>query len=150
MQLFKYNKFWNYLFILDAVFQYSSDQGVDEVTRENFNTCNTTNVLRSYVNGNTTVPLTKPGDRYFVCSNKLYCLGGMKLHVHTEDDKPYSPAPAPSAVAGVDQGTSAATLSRPPSSKKNTNISNGAVNREMGSFHLVSIVLIIVSCLFHI
>ncbi|XP_060215436.1 stellacyanin-like [Lycium barbarum] len=77
------------------VFQYSSFHSVAEVTKENFDGCNTSNVLDSNKNGNTTFPLSKPGDRYFVCGNRLHCLGGMKLHVNVENDA--SPAAAPEA-----------------------------------------------------
>ncbi|WVY98433.1 hypothetical protein V8G54_030584 [Vigna mungo] len=110
------------------IFQYSSGQSVEEVTKENFETCNTTNVLATYGNGNTTVPLRKGGDRYFVSGNKLYCLGGMKLHVHVEgdDDKLIAPTIAPKAVAGSDENT--VTLPNSPSSKKSTHLSAGTLN----------------------
>ncbi|KAK7278566.1 hypothetical protein RJT34_23598 [Clitoria ternatea] len=127
------------------VFQYSSGGSVEEVTKGNFDTCNTTNVLKSYGNGNTTVPLTKAGDRYFVSGNKLYCLGGMKLHVHVQgDDKSLAPALAPTlapkAVAGSDQRT--ASLPQSPSSKKNTHFSKGVVNCGGDALQLVSIALV--------
>ncbi|KAI5399344.1 stellacyanin [Lathyrus oleraceus] len=109
------------------LFQYSSTYSVDEVTKQNFDTCNTTKVLANYGNGNTTVPLTRGGDRYFVCGNKLFCLGGMKLHVHVDDDgQSISPALAPKAVAGSDQRTG--TLPESPSAKKSTPFSNGVAN----------------------
>lgn len=59
--------------------------------------CNTSNVLDSSKNGNTTFSLTKAGDRYFVCGNRLHCLGGMKLHVNVENANvtAVSPAAAP-------------------------------------------------------
>ncbi|XP_059317634.1 stellacyanin-like [Lycium ferocissimum] len=80
------------------VFQYSSFDSVAEVTKENFDGCNTSNVLDSSKKGNTTFPLTKPGDRYFVSGNRLHCLGGMKLHVNVENDvADASPAAAPEA-----------------------------------------------------
>ncbi|XP_042503519.1 blue copper protein-like [Macadamia integrifolia] len=69
------------------LFQYSSSYTVNEVTRDNFNACNVTRALQIYTGGNTTIPLTKPGDRFFVCGNKLYCLGGMKLQVHVNGDQ---------------------------------------------------------------
>ncbi|KAG4997868.1 hypothetical protein JHK82_028639 [Glycine max] len=113
-------------------------QSVEEVTKENFNTCNTTNVLATHGNGNTTVPLTRAGDRYFVSGNKLYCLGGMKLHAHVQgDDKSLAPTLAPKAVAGSDQNT--ATLPQSPSSKKNTHLSAGAANPARDALHLVYI-----------
>ncbi|KAG4919474.1 hypothetical protein JHK84_056782 [Glycine max] len=123
------------------VFQYSSSQSVEEVTKENFDTCNTTNVLATYGSGNTTVPLTRAGGRYYVSGNKLYCLGGMKLHVHVEgDDKSLAPTIAPKAVAGTDQNTS--TLPQSPSSKKNTHFSAGAANCARDAIQLVYIALV--------
>lgn len=122
-----YNNLRIYFFPIFSVFQYSSSYSVDEVTKQNFDTCNTTKVLANYGNGNTTVPLTRGGDRYFVCGNKLFCLGGMKLHVHVDDDgKSISPALAPKAEAGTDQRTD--TLPESPSTKKSTEFSKGVAN----------------------
>ncbi|RDX86224.1 Uclacyanin 1, partial [Mucuna pruriens] len=123
------------------IFQYSSGQSVEEVTKENFDTCNTTNVLATYGNGNTTVSLTRAGDRYFISGNKLYCLGGMKLHVHVEgDNKSLAPTLAPKAVAGSDHNI--ATLPQSSSSKKNTHSSAGAVNCARDALHLVYVALV--------
>lgn len=97
--------FWG----LFSGFQYSLSNNVAEVTREDFNACNTTNVLRSNSNGNTTFALTKPGQRLFVSGNRMYCLGGMKLEVNVEGNQTLAPAAAPQA------GGAAALF--PPSSK---------------------------------
>ncbi|KAH7557324.1 hypothetical protein JRO89_XS11G0120300 [Xanthoceras sorbifolium] len=96
------------------VFQYSSSNSVSEVTKKNFDSCNTTNVLNTYSNGNTTVPLTKPGDRYFISGDKLYCLGGMKLHVSVEGDGQASTSPI-----GAPQGQPDSNLPRPTSKNNN-------------------------------
>ncbi|GMN41067.1 hypothetical protein TIFTF001_010282 [Ficus carica] len=89
------------------VFQYSSSHGVSEVTRKSFDSCNTTNVLDAFSNnGNTTVALTKPGERYFVCGNKLHCLGGMKLQVKVESNQDYAPTGAPLPTTGSNQDLS--------------------------------------------
>ncbi|KAJ4883297.1 Cupredoxin superfamily protein [Raphanus sativus] len=93
------------------VFQYSSTHSVYEVAKDKFQSCNTTEPIRTFTNGNTTVALSKPGDRFFVCGNRLHCFAGMKLQVNVEGNGP-SPAPvgAPGAApAGILQ----------PSSKKN-------------------------------
>ncbi|KAL0321702.1 UNVERIFIED_CONTAM: protein mago nashi2 [Sesamum calycinum] len=82
------------------LFQYSQYHSVSEVTKENFEGCNTTNVLQSSSNGNTSFILTSPGDRYFVCGNKLHCFGGMKLHVSVLGNQAMSPAGAPQAQPG--------------------------------------------------
>ncbi|XP_031109499.1 mavicyanin-like [Ipomoea triloba] len=98
-------------------FQYSSYHNVVEVAKEDFDGCNTGNVLSSNSTGNTTFPLTRPGQRLFVCGNRMYCLGGMKLQVNVESNQTLAPAPAPQAQAGGYGGSAAALL--PPSSKSN-------------------------------
>ncbi|XP_062185030.1 stellacyanin-like [Phragmites australis] len=77
------------------VFQYSKYNTLDEVDEAGFGNCSAANALLSRSDGNTTVPLTAPGDRYFICGNQLYCLGGMKLHVLV--NLPPAPAGAPQA-----------------------------------------------------
>ncbi|XP_042064145.1 uclacyanin 1-like [Salvia splendens] len=89
---------------------------VSEVTEGNYKGCNTTNVLQSISNGNTTFALTSPGERYFICGNRLHCLGGMKLHVHVVENQTVpGPAGAPSAQPGG---------SLPPGSSKSDEPSN--------------------------
>ncbi|CAF1696651.1 unnamed protein product, partial [Brassica oleracea] len=93
------------------MFQYSSTHSVYEVAKDNFQSCNTTDPIRTFTNGNTTIALSKPGDRFFVCGNRLHCFAGMRLQVNVEGNGP-SPAPvgAPrDAPTGILQ----------PSSKKN-------------------------------
>ncbi|XP_059461661.1 stellacyanin [Corylus avellana] len=107
------------------VFQFSSSEALDEVTKENYDKCNTTNVLRSYTNGNTTITLSKPGTMYFISGNKLYCLGGMKLQVDVENNQAYSPANPPQPASG-------ATLPVQPSTKTNVPTSSGVVH---GGWH---------------
>lgn len=76
---------------------YSQSNSLSEVTKKNFDTCNTNNALKTYSNGNTTVTLTAPGDRFFVSGNRLYCFGGMKLRVHVAADEVASPIGSPQA-----------------------------------------------------
>ncbi|KAJ8753004.1 hypothetical protein K2173_008739 [Erythroxylum novogranatense] len=79
-------------------FQYSSYHSVDEMTKDGYESCNMSKVLRAFPSGNTSVPLTSPGTRYFVCGNKLHCLGGMKMQVNVEGNQPAnSPVAAPQA-----------------------------------------------------
>ncbi|XP_022716248.1 stellacyanin-like [Durio zibethinus] len=88
------------------LFQYSSYHSVNEVTKQSFESCNTTDALGTFSNGNTTITLSNAGDRYFVCGNQLHCLGGMKLQVNVEGDQTSSTVVAPQAQ---------------PSSKSNNN-----------------------------
>ncbi|KAJ4846491.1 hypothetical protein Tsubulata_039977, partial [Turnera subulata] len=98
------------------VFQYSTSHSVDEVTKQDFDSCNTGNALKSYSNGNTTIPLTKAGTRYFVCGNQLHCLGGMKLQVNVESNGANSPVAAPEAQPGDNTVTNPSSKSNNPSS----------------------------------
>lgn len=136
----------NYFKFYFAVFQYSSSDSVDEVTRENYQTCNTNKVLASYGNGNTSVPLTKPGDRYFVSGNKLYCLGGMKLHVHVEGNGTNSLAQAPAMPAAGPSSTTSSLPGKTAAAQKNTPLTNGAKISGMDfSVKLVCIALMLAS-----
>ncbi|KAG2262870.1 hypothetical protein Bca52824_069949 [Brassica carinata] len=64
------------------MFQYSSTHSVYEVAKDNFQRCNSTDPIRTFTNGNTTVALSKPGDRFFLCGNRLHCFAGMRLQVN--------------------------------------------------------------------
>lgn len=87
-----------------------STHSVHEVNKESFQACNTTNVIQCYSTGNTSFPLTYPGDRYFFCGNRLYCYSGMKLHVLVEQNQ--------TAEARAESG-GGGSLPTDPSSKRN-------------------------------
>ncbi|KAI5670309.1 hypothetical protein M9H77_10673 [Catharanthus roseus] len=119
------------------LFQYSSYHSVSEVTKENYEGCNTTNVLQSGSNGNTSFALTNPGHRYFVCGNKLHCLAGMKLHVNVlQDSAGGAPAASPEAVPGGG--------SLPPASTKSNNNPNSAAPVILSNY-LVGLAALIMS-----
>ncbi|KAL7214542.1 hypothetical protein ACSBR1_026866 [Camellia fascicularis] len=116
------------------LFQYSSIHSVNEVTKNNYQRCNTTNVLQSSSNGNTTFPLSTPGDRYYVCGDKLHCLGGMKLHINVAGNQAPSPANAPESAT-----TSLPTTPSSKSDNPTTVTSSGStmlVHGGMGSLVL--------------
>lgn len=89
------------------MFQYSSSHSLNEAKRESFEACNTTDVLSTFSDGNTTIALTQPGERYFVCGNNLHCLGGMKLQVNVVGDA--------SSPVGSPQAQPSAKSNNPPS-----------------------------------
>ncbi|CAL9091042.1 Plastocyanin-like domain [Musa troglodytarum] len=84
-------------YVGDALmFEYSTYHTVNEVDRTGYESCNFATPLLTGSNGNTTVPLTSAGERYFACGVKLHCLGGMKLHVNVESNQTAaSPVGAP-------------------------------------------------------
>uniref|UniRef100_A0ACD5UTW7 Uncharacterized protein n=1 Tax=Avena sativa TaxID=4498 RepID=A0ACD5UTW7_AVESA len=88
------------------VFTYSKYHTLDEVDAAGFKSCSGANALLSRSDGNTTVPLTSGGDRYFICAHQTHCLGGMKLHVHVSGG---TTAAAP-AAAGAPPASPGAAL----------------------------------------
>ncbi|KAG9145863.1 hypothetical protein Leryth_020201 [Lithospermum erythrorhizon] len=130
-------------------FQYSSNHNVSEVTRENYQRCNTTNVLQSYTGGNTTLTMSSPGDKYFICSTRLHCLGGMKLHVHVEEDQT-TPTVAPTSSLSAPQAQplgGGGSLLPHHSSKSNYNYPSSVPNLISFNFtflRLLGLVLLIV------
>ncbi|KAL8241571.1 hypothetical protein R6Q59_014925 [Mikania micrantha] len=107
-----------------CLFQYSSSHSVAEVNRASYQGCNTTNVPQPSSKGNTTFALTKPGDRYFVCGNRLHCYAGMKLHLVVDGKMADGPAAGgPEAEPGGDSSVTPATTTNPCWSKSNNHSS---------------------------
>ncbi|XP_043717219.1 basic blue protein-like [Telopea speciosissima] len=110
------------------LFQYvSSTYTVNEVTRNNFNGCDVTRAFKIYTGGNSTITLTKPGDRFFICGTKLYCLTGMKLQVHVNGIQGAgAPAGAPASAPGLaPQASTALTHASPHLSTSDGSLHGG-------------------------
>ncbi|OEL14441.1 hypothetical protein BAE44_0024541 [Dichanthelium oligosanthes] len=81
-------------------FQYATPHSVLEVSEEDHSACLASNPLRSHQQDqSTTIPLTKPGTRYFICGAAGHCATGMKLAVTVSDGS--STAPAATSGAAV-------------------------------------------------
>lgn len=78
-----------------TVFQYSKYHTLNEVDKSGYDNCSTSDTLLTDSTGNTTVSLTAPGDRYFICGVLTHCLGGMKLAVNVKRNSTISPIGAP-------------------------------------------------------
>ncbi|RLN22817.1 blue copper protein-like [Panicum miliaceum] len=80
-------------------FRYNSYHNVLEVTKDAFEACATANPISFDNSGSTTVVLTMPGTRYFICGAPGHCLGGMKMEIEVADRPapatPSSPPPLP-------------------------------------------------------
>lgn len=64
-----------------AAFQYAAAHSVLEVSAADHSACSASNPLRTHQGQSTTIPLTKPGTRYFICGAAGHCAAGMKLAV---------------------------------------------------------------------
>ncbi|XP_054792594.1 uclacyanin 1-like [Prosopis cineraria] len=89
------------------IFQYPPNHDVVEVTKADYDSCQTTNPIQSYNDGDTTIPLTSPGKRYFICATLGHCGQGMKIEIDTlagatsSTSPTESPSPAASPMIPV-------------------------------------------------
>ncbi|OIT03822.1 PREDICTED: uclacyanin-3-like [Nicotiana attenuata] len=67
------------------VFNYDGSHGVDIVTKDGYDNCNTANAIKSFSDGSTTITLaSSPVDVYFVCPKLNHCATGMKLAIKVQ------------------------------------------------------------------
>ncbi|KAH7287469.1 hypothetical protein KP509_32G057400 [Ceratopteris richardii] len=88
-------------------FNYSKDfHNVMEVTKEHYDTCNSSNPILFWDDGATVVQLNTSGTFYFICGVPGHCDAGQKLAVRVAASLPGSvltgtpsPSPAPSPIS---------------------------------------------------
>ncbi|GLT96559.1 hypothetical protein SLE2022_141710 [Rubroshorea leprosula] len=85
----------------NLIFQYTPNHDVLEVTKSDYNNCQSSNALQSYNDGNTIIPLTSVGKRYFICGTIGHCLQGMKVEIDTLATSSLSPSESPIPVDAV-------------------------------------------------
>ncbi|XP_062224867.1 mavicyanin-like [Phragmites australis] len=105
-------------------FQYNAAHSVVEVSEAGHGTCSASNPLRSYSDESTTIPLTKPGTRYFICGASGHCASGMKLAVTVSGGG--APAASGPTVRSNTTPADATTADSESSSKSNSNASAAA------------------------
>ncbi|XP_057415454.1 mavicyanin-like [Lotus japonicus] len=80
------------------VFNYAaSAHNVEEVTKEKYDSCNSTSPIATYTTPPVTVTINKTGAHYFICGAPGHCLGGQKLSINVTGGS--STAPPPSSTA---------------------------------------------------
>ncbi|KAJ6804344.1 blue copper protein precursor [Iris pallida] len=108
------------------LFSYSMLHSVYEVSKSDYDSCSSTNSLQSYTDGSSTIKLTAPGTRYFICGTFGHCTGGMKLAVNVGSGAGGTNSPA--ATPGT-SGTSTPSSTTTNPSTKATDSSNAAAGR---------------------
>ncbi|XP_028785654.1 uclacyanin 1-like [Neltuma alba] len=89
------------------IFHYPPNHDVVEVPKAGYDSCQPTNPVKSYSDGATTIPLTSPGKRYFICGTIGHCGQGMKIEIDTlasaasSISPTESPSPAVSPVTPI-------------------------------------------------
>ncbi|CAO1943431.1 unnamed protein product [Urochloa humidicola] len=105
-------------------FKYNTYHNVLEVTKEAFESCTTSNPISFDNSGTTTVLLTMPGTRYFICGAPGHCLNGMKMEIEVADrpapttpsSPPQLPPPPPAHDDANQQPAAPAPMALSPSS----------------------------------
>ncbi|KAM3698206.1 hypothetical protein ACB098_06G171400 [Castanea mollissima] len=78
----------------NLIFQYAPSHDVVEVPKADYDSCQASNPIQSYSGGTTTIPLSSPGKRYFICGTTGHCSQGMKVQINTlATSAPPTPSP---------------------------------------------------------
>lgn len=102
------------------LFNYPANaHNVEEVTKANYDACNSTSPLATYTTPPVRVTLKKTGAHYFICGVPGHCSGGQKLAINVTGS---ATTPSPSPVATPPSGSSPSPSSPPsnPSSPSPT------------------------------
>ncbi|KAK7295892.1 hypothetical protein VNO77_51157 [Canavalia gladiata] len=131
----------------NLVFKYDSTHAVDEVSENDYNSCSSSNAIKNYQGGNTKIPLSSTGKRYFLCPTAGHCDGGMKLAINVVGaaSSPPSGTPPSGTTPSTpsppsESGTPATNTTTSPSPKPNGAVTvSTAFNLLVGSFFVSSI-----------
>ncbi|KAI9125781.1 hypothetical protein K1719_003199 [Acacia pycnantha] len=101
---------------------------VAEVTKANYDSCNTSSPLALYNNPPVRVTLNKSGEHYYLCAVPGHCAGGQKLAINvTGASSPAtspSPSPSPAGSPSSPPSPTAPAPGSPASSPSDTNPSS--------------------------
>ncbi|XVF73536.1 hypothetical protein PTKIN_Ptkin12aG0209600 [Pterospermum kingtungense] len=102
--------------VVVVVFNYdSSSHSVDEVSKSDYDNCNSGNALKSYTGGKTVITLSSTGTMYFICPTAGHCSAGMKVAVPVVAASGSTPS-TPSTPSGSPPSGSTSSPPPPPSS----------------------------------
>ncbi|KAK3433946.1 hypothetical protein EUGRSUZ_D01225 [Eucalyptus grandis] len=120
------------------VFTYTTLHSVDQVSKDDYDNCNTGNAIKSYTSGSTTIPLSTAGPMYFICPTSGHCSSGMKLAI-TVGSSSTSPGSSPSPPS-----TTTGTTSPPPPNGNGATSVFGVGNVMLGLSSVVATVIALV------
>ncbi|KAJ6722608.1 BLUE COPPER PROTEIN [Salix koriyanagi] len=63
------------------LFNYGFSHSVAEVSKSDYDSCSTSNLVKTYTGGSSTITLSAAGPMYFICSTPGHCGNGMKLAI---------------------------------------------------------------------
>ncbi|XP_040991313.1 stellacyanin-like [Juglans microcarpa x Juglans regia] len=119
------------------VFNYDSTHKVDEVSQSDYTSCNSGNAIASHQGGSTTINLSSPGSKYFICPSSGHCSMGMKLAVNVVATST-TPSPPSGSTTPSDSTPPSTTVSPPPPPPSGATIISYTMNNVMFVSLLVS------------
>ncbi|XP_030927112.1 uclacyanin-3-like [Quercus lobata] len=121
------------------LFTYDSTHQVDEVNQADYNSCSSSNAIKNYNGGSTTITLTTAGPMYFICPTSGHCAQGMKLSITVGAANGTTPSGSPTAPTGTPPST--VTASPPPPPKSGVASISCNMNNLMFGFLLVFVTM---------
>ncbi|KAA8524570.1 hypothetical protein F0562_010993 [Nyssa sinensis] len=100
----------------NLIFAYTPNHDVLEVTKADYDSCQTSNPLQTYNGGTTVIPLTSPVKRSFICGTSGHCGQGMKVEIDTLAISAPPPATPPPASPVTPPVTETPTPAQSPKS----------------------------------
>ena len=114
------------------MFNYQSNtHNVEEVTKENFDSCNSSSPLETYTTPPARVTLSKSGAHYFICGFQGHCPAGQKLAINVTGNSATSPSPIatpPSATTTPPSTTTNPSTPSPTGSLAPPPLNSGAAS----------------------
>ncbi|GLJ25467.1 hypothetical protein SUGI_0487580 [Cryptomeria japonica] len=93
-------------------FKYNPDEdSVLLVTNESYYSCNTSNPIASYSDGNTVIKLRRPGPFFFISGAPGHCANGQKLITVVLSPYIHVVSPSPSQASNGDSNTAGTSFS---------------------------------------
>lgn len=83
------------------MFNYGGSHGVNVVSKDDYDNCNTGNALLTYTGGKNSIPLSSAGDMYFVCPTLNHCDTGMKLAIKVQGSSSGTTPATPSGAKSM-------------------------------------------------
>lgn len=104
-----------------AVFQSSTNHDVVEVIKADYDYCQPSNPVQTFTGGTTTITLSSPGKRYFICGTPGHCGPGMKVETDTLATSSSPPASPPANYDQSPQASPSFAPQGPTSSSPESN-----------------------------
>jgi hypothetical protein len=119
------------------VFSYSALHSVMEVSKADYDACSTSNAIKSYNGGSSTVTLDSAGAKYFVCGTAGHCSGGMKLGVTVATGS----STTPSTSSPPTPTTSTSPTKTPPTTSASAAVADSHIKIKDGVLLVGSLVV---------